>query len=65
MNTLIQPKRLAITLLCALCTVSTSGCAIVTVADAAVSVVATGVKTTVKAVGAVADAVIPDGDDDK
>ena len=36
-----------------------SGCAVVTVADAAVTVVATGVKVTAKAVGAVADAVIP------
>ena len=39
-----------------------SGCAVVAVADAAVSVVATGVKVGAKAVGAVADAVIPDGD---
>ena len=39
-----------------------SGCAVVAVADAAVTVVATGVKVTAKAVGAVADAVIPDGD---
>jgi hypothetical protein len=46
-------------------TVSLSGCAVITVADAAVSVVATGVKVTAKAVGAVADAVIPDGDDKK
>lgn len=38
------------------------GCAVVAVADAAVTVVATGVKITAKAVGAVADAVIPDGD---
>jgi hypothetical protein len=38
-----------------------SGCAVVAVADAAVTVVATGVKITAKAVGAVADAVIPDG----
>lgn len=37
-----------------------SGCAVVAVADAAVTVVATGVKVTAKAVGAVADAVIPD-----
>jgi hypothetical protein len=36
------------------------GCAVVAVADAAVTVVATGVKVTAKAVGAVADAVIPD-----
>lgn len=42
-----------------------SGCAVVAVADAAVTVVATGVKVTAKAVGAVADAVIPDGDDTK
>jgi hypothetical protein len=40
------------------------GCAVVAVADAAVTVVATGVSVTAKAVGAVADAVIPDGDDD-
>ena len=38
-----------------------SGCAVVAVADAAATVVATGVKVTAKAVGAVADAVIPDG----
>ena len=42
-----------------------SGCAVVAVADAAVSVVATGVKVGAKAVGAVADAVIPDGGKDK
>lgn len=41
------------------------GCAVVAVADAAVTVVATGVKVTAKAVGAVADAVIPDSDADK
>jgi len=34
-------------------------CAVVAVADAAVTVVATGVKVTAKAAGAVADAVIP------
>ena len=44
---------------------SLSGCAVVAVADAAVTVVATGVKVTAKAVGAVADAVIPDDDDEK
>ncbi|PRD66549.1 hypothetical protein [Malikia granosa] len=38
------------------------GCAVVAVADAAVTVVATGVSITAKTVGAVADAVIPDGD---
>ena len=40
-------------------------CAVVAVADAAVTVVATGIKVTAKAVGAVADAVIPDSDDDE
>ena len=40
-------------------------CAVVAIADAAVTVVATGVKITAKAVGAVADALIPDGDDDE
>lgn len=43
---------------------SLSGCAVVTVADAAVTVVATGVKVTAKTVGAVADAVIPDKDEE-
>jgi hypothetical protein len=38
---------------------SLQACAVVAVADAAVTVVATGVKITAKAVGAVADAVIP------
>ncbi|MEO8120387.1 MAG: NF038104 family lipoprotein [Rhodoferax sp.] len=40
-------------------------CAVVAIADAAVTVVATGVKITAKAVGAVADVLIPDGDDDE
>lgn len=40
-----------------------SGCAVVAVADAAVTVVATGVKVTAKAAGAVVNAVIPDDDD--
>lgn len=42
-----------------------SGCSVVAVADATVTVVATGVKVTAKAVGAAADAVIPDGDDEE
>ena len=37
-----------------------SGCAVVAVADAAVTVVAVGVKVAAKTVGVVADAVIPD-----
>ena len=42
-----------------------TGCAVYAVADAAVSVGATVVKTTVKAAGAVIDAVIPDSKSDK
>ena len=41
------------------------GCAVVAVADAAVSVTATAVKTTVKVVGAAVDAVLPDSKDKK
>lgn len=48
-------------LLSGLLALNLSGCAVVAVADAAVTVVATGVKITAKTVGAVADAVIPDG----
>ena len=55
-------KTLALALLFSIfCT----GCATYTVADAAVSVGATVVKTTVKATGAVIDAVIPDSKSDK
>ena len=42
-----------------------SGCAVVAVADAAVSVTATAVKTTAKVVGAAVDAVLPDSKDKK
>lgn len=41
------------------CILSLQACAVVAVADAAVTVVATGVKVTAKAVGAVADVIIP------
>ena len=54
-------KTICLALIAALCT----GCAIYTVADAAVSVGATVVKTTVKVTGAVIDAVIPDSKSDK
>lgn len=37
-----------------------TGCAVLAVADAAVTAVATTAKVTVKAVGAIADTVIPD-----
>ncbi len=39
---------------------SLSGCSVFAIADAAVTVAATGVKVVAKTVGAVADAVIPD-----
>ena len=54
-------KTICLSLISALCT----GCAVYTVADAAVSVGATVVKTTVKVTGAVIDAVIPDSKSDK
>ena len=54
-------KTICLSLISALGT----GCAVYTVADAAVSVGATMVKTTVKATGAVIDAVIPDSKSDK
>ena len=41
-----------------------SGCAVVAVADAAVTVAATGVKMVAKTTGAVVDAAIPDDDED-
>ena len=44
---------------CASCILTLQACAVVAVADAAVTVVATGVKVTAKVVGAVADALIP------
>lgn len=56
-------SRIALALCCVW---ALQGCAVVAVADAAVTVVATGVKVTAKAVGAVADAVLPgDGSDKK
>ena len=47
------------------CMLSLSGCAVIAVADAAVSVAATAVKTTAKVAGAVVDVAIPDSDEDK
>ena len=40
------------------------GCAVIAVVDAPATVVSTGVSVTAKTVGAVADVVIPDGDDE-
>lgn len=42
----------------------TSGCAVIAVADAAVTVGATAVKVVAKTAGAAVDLVIPDGDDE-
>ncbi|MGA0794576.1 MAG: NF038104 family lipoprotein [Quisquiliibacterium sp.] len=56
------PMRFSRTAPALLLAFSLSGCAVVAVADAAVSVVATGVKVTAKAAGAVVDAVIPDSE---
>ena len=55
-------RIVSLMLLALLLAFSLSGCAVVAVADAAVSVVATGVKVSAKAAGAVMDAVIPDSE---
>ena len=47
----------------ALAVLMSTGCAVVAVADAAVTVAATVVKTGVKVTGAVVGAVIPDSED--
>lgn len=57
MNIYSNFLRLAVVLVA---TQMLSGCAVIAVADAAVTVVAVGVKTTAKVAGAVVDAVIPD-----
>ena len=56
--------RLRNALLAAVTAAMLGGCAVVAVADAAVTVVATTVKVGAKVVGAGVDAVIPDGDDE-
>ncbi len=59
------PRKRSPWLLLACLVTGLPGCAVITVADAAVSVAATAVKVTAKTVGAVADAAIPDGDDEE
>lgn len=49
-------------LILALCFLLLPGCAVVAVADAAVTVAATGVKVAAKTTGALIDAAIPDDD---
>lgn len=61
---MVLPAHTARCLLLALA-VACSGCSVIAVADAVVTTGATVVKTGVKAVGAVADAVIPDSKDSK
>jgi len=62
----LSPRKIMKTLyLTLVMSVFCTGCAVYTVADTAVSVGATVVKTTVKATGAVIDAVIPDSKSDK
>lgn len=60
----VRMKQLKLWVALSLAASLASGCAVVAVADAAVTVVATGVKVGAKAVGAVADAVIPGGSGD-
>jgi hypothetical protein len=50
-------------LIAALFLLHLTGCVVLAVADAAVTTAATAAKVTVKAVGAIADTVIPDGKD--
>ena len=61
-SSLKTPVRWA---LCAGAAWSLQACAVIAVADAAVTVVATGVKITAKGVGAVASAVLPGKDNEK
>lgn len=61
---MVPPVPLARGLFMAL-VVACSGCSVIAVADAVVTTGATVVKTGVKAVGAVADAVIPDSKESK
>ena len=57
-----SPMAVVRTILIASLVLNLQACAVVAVADAAITVVATGVKVTAKTVGAVANAVIPDSD---
>ena len=55
-------KAAAAISICAVVISPVAGCAVVAVADAAVTVVATGVKVTAKTIGAAADLVLPSSD---
>ncbi len=57
-------ERLSALFLVPLIALQLGGCAVVAVADAAVSVAATGVKVAARTTGAVVDVAIPDGDAD-
>ena len=64
-KTLFVSSPARVIVLCLLVIVSLSGCAVVAVADLAVTTVSTVVSTGVKATGAVIDAVIPDSSSKK
>ena len=53
-------KHFASVVVAVMASATVSGCAVVAVADAAITVGATAVKVTAKAVGAAVDAVTPD-----
>ncbi|MCL4184363.1 MAG: hypothetical protein KJ011_13050 [Burkholderiaceae bacterium] len=62
---MVLARTVAVFVAAAVIATSLGGCAVVAVADAAVTVVSTGVKVTAKAVGAAVDAVIPEDDDEQ
>jgi hypothetical protein len=66
---MIKPRVLSTRLLALMCVLfvasASSGCAVIAVADAAITVGATAVKIGAKTVGAVVDVVTPDSDAEK
>ncbi len=61
-NLFIAPKSAALISISAAVFCTVTGCAVVAVADAAVTIVATGAKVTAKTIGAAADLVLPSTD---
>lgn len=59
---MVPVRALAVTVAASVIVLSLGGCAVIAVAEAAVAVVATGVKVAARAVGATVDAITPDGD---
>jgi hypothetical protein len=62
---MVAARTLAVTVTVSLIATTLGGCALIAVAEAAVAVVATGVKVTARAVGGAVDAVTPDGDEEE